>query len=272
MKQCPNCRKTYGDELFFCLDDGSPLSKLIPDPDPNAPTEAAFDIGSSLRTEVLPGNFPTPKTTTFQAPSRPASSKLPYIIIALLIFVCGTLAAILVGMNLDRIFPQKGTATANVTVTPYPTPQSPSPSPGIGRNINAATTPESQPGKTPRIYDARGKWIGDWSTESGTLFDFELTLTETSSDTLDGRVVWFMRRTARPDKRDKIGLTATEYVRGTIDRTTGLVNLSGYKKDDRDGMLVMLDVYRLTLSADGNNLNGQARNGGKWNGRVRLSR
>ncbi len=269
MKQCPNCRKTYGDDLFFCLDDGSSLRRLA-DIDPNAPTEAAFDIGSSLRTEVLPGNFPAPKTTTLQ--TAPASSKLPYIIIALLLFVCGALAAILVGLNLDRIFPKKETSNVNVNLIPGPTQKPPSPSPSIGRNINAASTPETQPTKAPRPYDARGRWSGEWSTESGTLFDFELTLTETSADKLEGRVVWTMRRTARPDKRDKIGLTATEYVRGSIDSAKGIVNLSGYGKDDPNGMLVMLDVYRLTISDDGKTLNGQARNGGKWNGRVRLSR
>lgn len=109
MKKCPNCKKTYGDELFFCLDDGSPLKSILSDADPDALTEAAFDIGSSLRTEVLPVSQPTPKTTIIQSPLSPKPSKLPYVIIALLIFICGGLAAVLIGTNLDRILPEKQT-------------------------------------------------------------------------------------------------------------------------------------------------------------------
>jgi hypothetical protein len=48
------------------------------------------------------------------------------------------------------------------------------------------------------------------------------------------------------------------------------VMLQGYSKDDPNDILVTLDSYRLKLS--GNSLNGSARNGGKWNGRMYLRR
>ncbi len=48
--------------------------------------------------------------------------------------------------------------------------------------------------------------------------------------------------------------------------------MRGGNKDDPNNILVMLDQYRLNLAADGRTLNGVARNGGKWNGRVSLGR
>jgi hypothetical protein len=48
--------------------------------------------------------------------------------------------------------------------------------------------------------------------------------------------------------------------------------MSGYSKDDPNNVLVMIDDYKLTVSQDGRTLTGVARNGGKWNGHVRLSR
>jgi hypothetical protein len=103
------------------------------------------------------------------------------------------------------------------------------------------------------------------------LFDFDLTLSRQVM-ALDGSILWTMRHTARTDKSDKIGQSATEYVRGNFDPTTGTVNLTGYSKEDPNSVLVMLDVYKLQISADGKKLTGAARNGGKWNGKVDLSR
>jgi len=34
----------------------------------------------------------------------------------------------------------------------------------------------------------------------------------------------------------------------------------------------MLDVYKLNISSDGHTLSGLARNGGKWNGHLKLNR
>lgn len=272
MKECPNCKKTYGDGLFFCLDDGSPLSPIRLAVDPNAKTEAAFDVGSSMRTEVLP-SAPTPKTTQIRSPgTEPArTSKLPYVIIALLVFVCLALASILIGLNLDRILPKKETANIAVNNGPTPAPLS-SPAPSTNKNANSVPTSDVRPESPPVAYDPKGRWKGEWSTTSGTLFDFELTLNQTGPSGLNGQIKWTMRRTARPDKQDKVGVSATEYVTGSYEPSTGVVDLTGRSKDDPQGMLVMLDVYKLTISPDGQKLTGLARNGGKWNGKVNLRR
>ncbi len=279
MKECPNCKKVYSDDLFFCFDDGSPLRNIVERSDPNALTEAAHDVISSLRTEVLPNPIPTPKTAVVQQPD-PAQprvpSKLPYVAIILLVLTCIGLAATLIVLNLDRFTTQQKTnetvvnnnnnknittAMQTVTSTPY-----------VANTANAATTSGSKQVENQITnFDPGGKWKGEWSTASGTLLVFDLTLTLNGND-LDGQVKWTLRRTVRPDKADKVGLSAIEFVRGKYDPTTGDINLTGYGKDDPNNVLVMTDVYRLKISSDGRRLTGAARNGGKWNGRVNLSR
>lgn len=272
MKECPNCRKVYSDDLFFCLDDGSPLRQIGGYVDPNAATEAAIDVSSSLRTEVIPISVPKTQVVPHYSMPQPKShSKLLYVVIAVLTLACLTLVAAMIAINRDRIFTTQESATNTTSGSKSiasPTPalaaaSSPMSSP------RSASTPVTQPAAS---FNPTGRWKGEWSTASGTLFDFELNLSDTGGDNLEGQIRWTMRRTARPDKTDKIGLSATEFVRGNADQATRTINLTGYAKDDPGGVLVMLDVYKLNISADGKSLIGAARNGGKWNGRVRLSR
>ena len=272
MKECPNCKKIYTDDLFFCHYDGVSLTEIRESVDPNAPTEAAFNVGGSLRTEVLPAPIPVPQTVVLprieSTPSKPPS-KLPYLAIGALTLTCIILAASLVVINLDRIFPPRETTTK----VPNDAKSTPTPVASNTQPATNAVTAVNQPNKKPvTIFNPTGKWKGEWSTRSGTLLDFELNLTEAGNNGLEGQIKWTMRRTARPDKMDKIGLSATEYVRGSYDPATGIVIISGYSKDDPNGVLVMLDVYKLNVSSDGHVLTGLARNGGKWNGHLRLTR
>ena len=80
MKECPSCRKVYSDDLFFCLDDGSPLLVVEGSIDSLAPTEVAVDIGQSARTEFLPhvsGSVdtdpPPPQFTAQEIPTQVVS-------------------------------------------------------------------------------------------------------------------------------------------------------------------------------------------------------
>lgn len=272
MRTCPNCGKVYANDLFFCLDDGTRLRDGSPTVDPAAPTEPAYDVGTSLPTEVIR----TPETIAIKTPStKPPpvviakSSKLPYIAIGLLVVTCLGLAGTLIILNLDSILPaNKNTANsslqiANLTTMATPPPATPMQTPA------SSASPTST--KLVASLDPSGTWSGSWSTPSGTLFDFVLTLSRHVMS-LDGSIRWTMRRTARSDKSDKIGLSATEYVRGTFDPASSAINLAGYSKDDPDGVLVMVDVYKLQISSDGRKLTGTARNGGKWNGKVDLTR
>jgi hypothetical protein len=272
MRTCPNCGKAYSNDLFFCLDDGTRLRDGSNSVDPTAPTEVAYDVGTSLPTEVIR----TPETIGINKPDTVAtvtspvvierSSKLPYVAIGVLVIACLGLAGTLIVLNIDRILPSnKSVANSNMTATASPAPATTLPT--TMASPNSARLPD----RSSLALDSSGKWSGTWSTQSGTLFDFVLTLSR-EGNALDGSIRWTMRRTARSDKSDKVGLSATEYVRGAFDPSTGVVNLSGYSKDDPDGVLVMVDVYKLQVSNDGRKLTGAARNGGKWNGKIDLSR
>jgi hypothetical protein len=263
MKQCPNCKKVFADDLFYCLYDGTPLTDNVAGFDPAAATEV-FPTPPSVGTrEAL-----SPKPAVVSA----RRSVAPYAVIALLVLISLGLAGAVVLTNLDRFASpddqgQKGNEPVKAA-TPAASPtrsSSPAASPTA-----IANTSTPRPAASP--LEAAGKWRGQWSTESGTLLDFDLKLTATGAYSVDGEIKWTLRRTVRPDKMDKIGLSATEYVRGTFDPETGKLEMSGYDKDDPDGVLVMVDDYRLTVSRDGKTLSGVAKNGGKWNGHVRLSR
>ncbi len=271
MKGCPDCKTVYADDLFYCLQDGTPLTGIRTGVDPSARTELAYNAGRSQQTEVLPRISPPPPS--LPAESTKASSKLPYVAIASLTLACITLAGAMIVLNLDRILPAKETKTSNTdgqvrTATPmFTSAMTSSPTPANSTAISLPVV--KQPSVT---VNPAGKWKGQWSTPSGTLADIEITLSSTQNNGVDGQIKWILRKTVRPDKMGKIGLPATELVRGNFDPATGSLKISGYDKDDPDNVLVMVDDYRLTVSHDGRTLGGQARNGGKWNGKLRLSR
>src|SRR2546426_721049 len=55
MKECPKCKKIFAEDLFYCLDDGTPLSvQQTVNVDPTATTEPAYNLGYAAATEVLP--------------------------------------------------------------------------------------------------------------------------------------------------------------------------------------------------------------------------
>ena len=287
MRQCPNCKKTYADDLFFCLDHGLSLVPIYPDVDPNAPTDVNLDIRFDGKTEQMnmlvsePESIPTRQVAIpiVNETRRDAVAVSPvavrrsfpiliYLVIGVLLIACLVLAAALLYSNRDSFF--AATPPANSVNTPQPRP---TPSPVVTQPaVNTAPTSTPLLKAEPKSPVAAGTWSGQWRTDSGTLFDFQLTLRNVDENGLDGRVNWTMRRTARPDKTDKIGLSAVEFVRGGADPLTRVVTLKGYRKDDPDNVLVMLDEYRLLISADGKRLTGLARNGGKWNGKIDLSR
>lgn len=287
MKECPNCKKLFTDDLFYCLYDGAALAPQHDEIDPSAPTEAAYNVGGSDPTQVLPSNptevQPDPVPVTERSikidlPKPDKQSKLPYVAIGALLAICAVLAVTLVVMNLDRFAPSpdpKAKIGNDARSSPN---QSPAMTANTSQPANAnapvnSVKPANQPDSKPApAMNPVGRWKGQWSTASGTLLDIVIDFSATPGNGVDGQIKWTMRSTVRPDKMDKIGLSAVEYVRGTYEPETGVILMSGYKKDDPDNVLVMLDNYRLTVSEDGSRLTGLARNGGKWNGRIKLTR
>jgi hypothetical protein len=115
-----------------------------------------------------------------------------------------------------------------------------------------------------------GNWSGDWSSPSGAYLKQNISLKEDGNGNVSGQIVWTLMKTNRAEKMNKIGLSGTEYVSGQYDSSSQTLSLRGYRKDDPNEILVMLDSYHLKIS--GSRLSGFAKNGGKWNGRMNLSR
>lgn len=261
MKRCPLCSSGYPAEDDFCPDDGS-----------------------ALITDESPSNIPTVLITSASQETRlvpKAAAKTSYVGPRLtpqhfLIGVLSLIVLVLAGVLLVRIPRNSGTtlgaeefaSTVNKS-THEISPADPSPTRSVQSffNSNTASSAAEKPRRSPS-----GTWNGDWLSPSGAYLTMALSVHDDGMGNLSGQINWTLRRSNRPDKMNKIGLTATEYVSGSFADDTGTLSLRGYRKDDPNNVLVMVDTYRLQLSPDSRRISGSARNGGKWNARVNLSR
>lgn len=247
MKHCPKCEQTFAVEYDFCLNDGSLLVVDL------APSSGGFGSSGDMPTQFVPRPGSTPPTG--------GTSGFLYLVIGVLATALLAVGAYLfLGGDKEK---REDWAVATAPIASNTAKPTPEPS---NANRTAAGSPA-----TGRTADPTGRWDGRWSTATGALYGFQLTLNG-GDNSLTGEVLWTLRRTSRPDKRHLIGVSATEYVAGRFDPATGVVTLKGTSKSDPAGLLVMLDDYRLDLSPDNSRLTGKARNGGKWNGIVDLSR
>lgn len=262
MKKCPNCSLIFEDENDFCVADGGVLVTV-------------YDNSS--------GELPT------QVVSRPAAS--PAVVAAadnnsnMLYGIIGGLVALVMAMGATFFFvlnAQRETVQGNAAATSenasldplsaaQPSAANNAPAANAASRTTTNTAVPAMPAPRP-VISPRGRWSGDWSASSGAYLTINVDLSEDGSNRVSGQIEWTLRRTTRPEKISKIGLKAIEYVSGRYDPATRTVTLKGTSKDDPYGVLVMTDDYRLTLSEDSRRLNGAAKNGGKWNGRVNLSR
>jgi hypothetical protein len=71
---------------------------------------------------------------------------------------------------------------------------------------------------------------------------------------------------ASPEEAAKVGMTATEFVKGER-KGEGLLVLNGYKKDDPNSIF-SLDQYRLAISDNGMVIGGITNNNGSWTGQL----
>ena len=121
------------------------------------------------------------------------------------------------------------------------------------------------------VDDLGGEWHGRWTSPSGYLFTTVLTLTVAPGGAADGRFVWTLKKSPLPGEQRKVGLSATEFVTGTVNEAAGTVTLAGGRKDDPDDV-IFTDRYRLVLGATGRTLAGVSGNLGDWDGLLFLQR
>lgn len=247
MKKCPTCGQTFADDILFCIYDASVL--ITP---PAVPTSEQINTASS-----------NPGTSAKHEVSR-------------LYLVIGGMGLVILGLGfaLIAMYGNRNAVEPGVQANSPPgqAQVSASPLPAAETTPAIRETPSKTPAPRIDLSDVDGSWKGKWSTDSGTMLDIEFTLRSVGENRIEGQIKWTMRYTVRPDKKDKIGLSATEYIRGNFDPSARLLTARGYRKDDPNDVLVMLDNYRLTISEDGHRLTGVARNGGRWNGHLELGR
>ncbi|MCB0100558.1 MAG: hypothetical protein H6635_17200 [Anaerolineales bacterium] len=131
-------------------------------------------------------------------------------------------------------------------------------------------TPVPPPTANPSLL-LDGIWLLEWTIEGegpdGYLYTGEATLNVNDAYEIDGQIVWTMVRTPFVDEQTKTGLSGVEYVRGTFNPDTFEVDFTGYKREDPN-KVIGTDHYKLTLSADGTQLNGRTENYGDWKGLI----
>lgn len=262
MKRCPNCNQMFSDENIFCLNDGTSL----------------LDVSNSGQAPTV---FLTPESSPTLFVPRPAadishsSSGIPGWLYAVL----GAMAAIIIALGaaffVTRAPAEKEIAKIEPT-TKSSEPVSNANQPNTESKTNEPTTnksnaavfspsPRPMPSINPNL-NPTGRWTGDW-TSSKAHYTAVVVLNDTGGGKFTGEIYWTLQRHTNPKKIYKAGATATEYVQGTFNSATRTLNLSGYRKDDPQD-IVVLDKYNLILAENNQNLGG----GSKSNGRFNLSR
>ena len=110
---------------------------------------------------------------------------------------------------------------------------------------------------------AQRRWSGSWHDASGWSFSFDLALRR-QANSLSGEFVWRLAATRDASMAHRVGSSAIERIRGSIDCATGTLTLGGYAVTD--ATLIAQDVYQLALGSSGA-LSGRTRgNEGRWYG------
>lgn len=148
----------------------------------------------------------------------------------------------------------------NRTAPPGQNPPSDEKSNGRGRRDRWNRTPA-------------GTWSGELSTALGAYLTGKLMLTDTGAGNVEGQIEWTLRTSQVAGKADKIGRTATEYVKGHYDSASRVLKIDGYDLNDQYSVLdAGKSSYRMQLTGDTPTLTGQAGKDGKWNATVKFKR
>ena len=121
------------------------------------------------------------------------------------------------------------------------------------------------------ISTVSGTWVGEWTSPDGFVYDASLELQAPADGAVSGQIKWTLKQSPRAQEQSKLGLTASEFVRGTFDRLCGILTLEGYEKTDPN-MIIGLDKYRLLLAENHTVLGGITKHYGSWRGLFVLSR
>lgn len=251
MKKCQNCSRIFDEDNDYCLEDGTLL--------------VGDSGGISFGTFQSSGEMPT-QYAPQQKNIVPVSSRSTSNVLYLLVGIFAT-ASIGLGLYLFMTWSSESeSVSANTqqnTNARFDQPTSQIPS---TKETNTIVPPVNA------NLSPAGSWSGEWNSPSGAFLTAEVTLRDTGDGKVDGEIVWTLRRTVSQAKKDKVGYSASEFVRGEFNPSTLGLSLRGYRKDDPSDVLSNLDTYRLTLNPNDSRITGVTSNFGRWNGRFSLSR
>jgi len=263
MKRCPNCNQIFSDDNDFCPNDGMPL---------------VVESGEVQSSGSLPTQYiARPQNTQYQTPPVVAASSLKWVFPLI-----GILCGLVVVFGFLAFFKESPTDKSFVLQTNANAGESDQIAAVGESNKNTETQPSLQAETTPipptpptsttaRISPA-GNWSGDWSSSSGAYLTANTTLFDDGDSKVHGDIIWTLKKTATPRKLNKIGYSATEFVRGAFEPGTRKLSLVGYGKNDPNQVLDNLDSYRLVLSETNDQMAGSSSNFGRWNSRFLLKR
>jgi outer membrane protein OmpA-like peptidoglycan-associated protein len=122
-----------------------------------------------------------------------------------------------------------------------------------------------------QIENAIGSWKGNWTNDEGYLYNFVLNLNIKNNDELKGEIKWELVTSPNISEKNKLHLTATEFVTGNYDDQTNIIYLKGTDKNDPNN-IIGLDVYNLVLKDNNNSISGKTENHGNWKGTLNGTR
>lgn len=114
-------------------------------------------------------------------------------------------------------------------------------------------------------------WRGRWLSDKGYLYSATVRLRVDQDFYVDGQIAWVMERSPRTKDQPKLGLGATEYVRGKFLPQARVLRIEGYRKDDPHAV-IGLDKYHLVIADNDLVLGGITWNHGDWCGLITLIR
>jgi hypothetical protein len=128
-----------------------------------------------------------------------------------------------------------------------------SPAAGSPTGTNPSTVPS--PTATTPSPSLKTRWEGAWESDQGYRFSFVMHLDITGEDTADGYILWRLLGTPPGSfLAGRVNEPGTEFVRGSIDRSVGVLSVAGYRTDNPT--LLALDQYRFFISADNRTFRG----------------
>lgn len=230
MKLCPACHQVYADDtLNFCLSDGTALKSTA------TQSERTVVIDPPDRSEetivMNPRHISSVPSTEAIVSSE--SPKWPYIVIGGLGVALIAVLVVVFLPNFSSEGPNNSSGKASVTA-----------------NLNSTDA--------PNYISPTGQYSGDWISNTAS-FGAQIDITEVAGK-ITGKIIWTLRSSPNPQKANKIGTTAVEYVNGTYNPQTRMLTLEGFRKDDPNGIII-LDKYQLSAATDNQTIIGKSING-----------